>query len=162
MHNSPEFQPKLSKEEILAQLSPKEAAIFMLAEHLLKIEQEGNKARLQIYWNNGLKTGEVIGAAYCGDLFAFPAPTPERYSLLQWEWWPQQGKMKGSGDIRIYDQERLLYFLANQNSFEGMEKDWAEAVDNIPYPILVEDRYGFRHVNPSCRKLLENSGAKKE
>lgn len=56
----------------------------------------------------------------------------------------------GSSDIRLLragHDGSLLYIFANQGYFTGMEQIWQSIIDEINYPILVEDRGEFKCQN---------------
>lgn len=160
------------REELLKSLSPKEEAIFKFLEHLGKLEKQPrskNDPKLKISWDYGISTEKRVNAALSGNTSLLPVPRKGRYTTFEWftgykldldvrrqykslEEYRAAFPSKGSSDIRIYDMGDSLRFFANTGSFEGVEKDWAEAVDDIPYPIQVKDRHGFRYENPAYRK----------
>ncbi|MBU0570140.1 hypothetical protein KKB40_05195 [Patescibacteria group bacterium] len=165
-----EIQPKSQREELLKQLSPKEAAMFRFLEHLVELEEtprEYDEPGVKVSWDYGFSTRSKVDGILEGDTYKIPLPHEGKYITFGWiigydYFEPEMKKKypkykdfadacpsKGSSDIRIFDLGNHLSLQANIGRLEGMEQELKDAFDEEPYPVKVEDREGFEYFNPA-------------
>lgn len=147
-------------EAILQTLEPKQGAILKFLLHLYDLEKQSKdplKPQTTLDFEYGAKLQTIIQNALDGNLHGLPIPNNENYGAFGWHIKdPGSGKTKGSMDMRIYDfkvgkDKPALRFFSNQGSLNGMEKDWADALDKINFPCVVEDRGGFHFENTASK-----------
>lgn len=152
----PELDDRTSaREKVLASMKPKERAIFLFVENLLKFERgfpkQGGELNISWYWRK--TTQNIYDTVLAGNPYILPVPITNKFEVFGWIA-DFGGKSLGSDDIRILDHVGpALFFRANTGSLKGMEQWWEDVVGDIDYPIFVDDRHGFRYTNPAYLKI---------
>lgn len=141
----------------LDNLSPKEKAVLSFVEHLSEVKSKNSDVMIE--WILGLSSDEILEEVRSGDLSEFPVPKGNRFIVFSWvvfdDLTSDPSCSRGSSDIRIFDTDRGLKFIANTGSLAEMEKEWTEALVDIDYPMFVVDKQGFRYENPEFKRFNE-------
>lgn len=165
------------RERVLSELNPKQRAMYRFLENLRQFvisAQMPDGQSMEVQWDNGRTTQQLLERVNAGDTSSLPCPTPTRYESFCWMvnvsrdarkrmgWQAAQAAELGASDLRICEVNRngqpTIEFIANQGKrLKGTETWWNTVTAAIDYPMAARDDDGFVYRNPRHTNLPEGS-----